>query len=325
MKLNYPIKFTPILKERIWGGNKLHLLFNKEKSQKPIGESWEIAALPEGVSVVANGHFKGQNLQELISTYTHELLGDEVYEKYGETFPLLIKFIDAENDLSVQLHPDDSLAQVRHQSFGKEELWYIMQAEKNSKLYLGFEGKVNQEIYLEYLNKGRLPEILHQEKVKKGSVYHIPPGRVHAIGGGIVLAEIQQSSDITYRLYDWDRTQPDGSTRALHTDFALDAINFTSIENYETYYTAKSNAFRDIIKTDYFVVKILKLKTKKTFLTSSSDSFVIYMCVGGSGFINVELMQVPIALGETVLIPASLKKYSITPDASLKLLYVKAK
>ena len=325
MKLDYPIKFIPILKERIWGGDKLSRLFGKEKTNLPIGESWEISAVPDAISVVENGHFKGKNLQELINIYKADFLGEAVYDRYGETFPLLIKIIDAQANLSVQLHPDNQLAQKRHQSFGKEELWYIMQADKQSRLFFGFNKPLDQATYKKYLEEGRLQEVLHEEVVKKGAVYHIPTGRVHAIGSGIVLAEIQQSSDVTYRLFDWNRTDSAGNSRELHTDLALDAIDFTPVEHFETYYRTANNMFRDIIKTPFFNVKIIKLKTKKQILTTSVDSFVIYICVKGSGFINVESMQVPINEGESLLIPAKLKKYSITPNGKMKLLYVKAR
>ena len=325
MKLNYPIKFTPILKERIWGGDKLAKLYGKKESNKPIGESWEISTVPGNISVVENGPLEGQNLQDLIKTYKAELLGEEVYEKYGETFPLLVKFIEANTDLSVQLHPDNQLAKERHQSFGKEEMWYIMQTEKNSRLLFGFNKQLTKESYKAYVESGKLEEVLHQEKVKKGTVYYIPPGRVHAIGAGIVLAEIQQSSDITYRIYDWNRTDTEGKSRELHTDLALDAIDFSNVDDYQTHYRVEKEMFRNILSASYFSVKILKITTKKQILTTSKDSFIIYMCVKGNGYINVELMQVPIKEGETILIPAGLRKYSISPERTMKLLYIKAK
>jgi mannose-6-phosphate isomerase len=325
LKLNYPIKFTPILKERIWGGDKLAKLYGKKESNKPIGESWEISTVPGNISVVENGPLEGQNLQDLIKTYKAELLGEEVYEKYGETFPLLVKFIEANTDLSVQLHPDNQLAKERHQSFGKEEMWYIMQTEKNSRLLFGFNKQLTKESYKAYVESGKLEEVLHQEKVKKGAVYYIPPGRVHAIGAGIVLAEIQQSSDITYRIYDWNRTDTEGKSRELHTDLALDAIDFSNVDDYQTHYRVEKEMFRNILSASYFSVKILKITTKKQILTTSKDSFIIYMCVKGNGYINVELMQVPIKEGETILIPAGLRKYSISPERTMKLLYIKAK
>ena len=324
MPINYPIKFIPILKERIWGGNKLHKLYGKDSKDYPVGESWEVSTVPNNISVVANGELKGKNLQDLIDTHKSDLLGKDIHQKYGNNFPLLVKFIDAKTDLSIQLHPNDKLAKKRHNSFGKEEMWYIMQADEESQLYLGFDKKITKKEYLDLIKTNNITSVLHKEKIKKGGIYHIPTGRVHAIGGGIVLAEIQQSSDITYRIYDWDRKDKNGNKRALHTEQALDAIDFKLPEYLETYYTAKENIFSPVIESPYFKIKILNLTTVKHIATTSKDSFTIYMCVKGSGCICTEKHTTPIKAGECVLIPASFPKYTIKPEHKMKLLYIKA-
>lgn len=325
MPINYPIKFVPILKERIWGGKKLHTLLEKEAKDFPVGESWEISTLPGNVSRVANGELKGKSLQELIDTFTDDFLGKHVYEKFGTQFPLLIKYIDAQEDLSIQVHPNDALAQKRHQCFGKEEMWYIMQADQESRLLFGFNQELTKESYKKYCQNNLLPEILHQEKVKKGEIFQIPAGRVHAIGAGIVLAEIQQASDITYRVYDWNRKDKQGKGRELHNELALDAIDFNIPEHFETSYRIKENMYVPIVDTTYFKIQILELTTKKAIATTSKDSFIIYMCVAGKGHFYTEFHQVSIKMGECVLIPASFPKYTIKPDDAMKLLYIKAK
>ncbi len=324
MSINYPIKFIPILKERIWGGTKLHTLLGKEAQPFPVGESWEVSTIPGSVSVVANGKLKGTSLQELIDTHKAALLGENIYKKYGTNFPLLIKYIDTKTDLSVQLHPNDALAKKRHNCFGKEEMWYIMQSDVASHLYFGFSKELNKEVYKQHVENKSIPSILHKERAEKGAVFQIPTGRVHAIGGGIVLAEIQQSSDITYRLYDWDRKDALGKTRELHTEQALEAIDFKVPTDFQTHYKAKENTYVPVIETAFYKTKILYLTTKKQVATTSKDSFSIYMCVEGKGNFYTNHYDVPIKMGECVFIPASFPKYTIKPDTSMKLLYIKA-
>lgn len=323
MPLDYPIKFKPILQERIWGGEKLHTLFGKAKQQVPIGESWEISSIPNNVSVVANGSLKGKNLQYLIDTYKADFVGEKVFKRFGRKFPLLLKFLDAKSDLSIQLHPNDDLAQKRHQSFGKEEMWYVMQTEKESYLYFGFNKSISKDSYLKHLKDNSLAEVLHRKETKEGDVFHIPAGRVHAIGAGVVLAEIQQSSDITYRLYDWDRKNAQGKARELHTELAIDAIDFTIPESIETTYSSEKNKLSTIFSSDNFTTKILTLTKDLEINTAKNNSFAIYMCVSGSGDISTSNYSISIKTGETIYIPAKLQKYQIKPDnISLKLLQI---
>ena len=221
----YPLKFQPILKQKVWGGNKLQELFQKN-AEGNVGESWEISGVEENISEIANGPLKGNTLNWVLENYKEKLVGEKVFKNFGNHFPLLFKFIDAREDLSVQVHPNDLLAKARHNSFGKTEMWYILDVEKNGKLILGFNQQMDSKKYLHFLSENRITEILNVEAVKKGDAFLLKPGTVHAIGAGVLLAEIQQTSDITYRIYDWDRPDTNGKLRDLHTDLALEAIDF---------------------------------------------------------------------------------------------------
>lgn len=323
MNINYPIKFSPILKEKIWGGEKLNKLLNKQSDKKNIGESWEISDVEDDASVVSNGDLKGMSLKELILKFKGEFVGNKVYEQFGDKFPLLIKFIDAKTALSIQLHPDDRLAKERHNSFGKTEMWYVMQADENANLIVGFKKGVSSEEYLQHLEKKSLLDILNIDIVKKGDVYFIPTGRVHAIGAGVLLAEIQQTSDITYRIYDWDRVDADGNERDLHTNEAIDAIDYKAQENYQTDYLKKQNESREIVSCPYFTTHVFPIKGKVNVNNYDKDSFVIYMCVSGEVHFQYEDQQIEkLVAGETVLIPASLKEFEIEAEFQSELLEV---
>ena len=200
----YLLKFEPILKEKIWGGAKLKNLFNKKSISAKTGESWEISDLENNASVVANGPLAGISIQELLKEYKAELVGKKVFENFGIKFPLLIKYIDAAENLSIQLHPDDVIAKEKHNSFGKTEMWYIVQADEGAELILGFKEPISKSKYVELVESNELPQALNRVKVAVGDAFIIPPGLIHAIGEGVVLAEIQQTSDVTYRIYDWD-------------------------------------------------------------------------------------------------------------------------
>ena len=310
----YSIKFEPILKEKVWGGDKLKLLFHKKRGGN-IGESWEISGVDGSISNVQNGSLKGKSLHQLIEKYKGGLVGEKVYKTFGNTFPLLFKFIDAKEDLSVQLHPNDTLAKERHNSFGKTEMWYILDAEEKGKLVLGFNREVNETIYKKHLSENTLSEILHSEKVKKGDSFFIPTGTVHAIGKGVVLAEIQQTSDITYRIYDYDRPGIDGELRELHTDLAIDAINFNA-PNTKLIYSEEKNKPILLCKHDFFQTnKIVLTKELKRDLVDI-DSFVVYMCVEGDGIIEVNNYSKTIKKGETILIPALTNELKIKSSSA---------
>jgi len=310
----YPIKFTPIPKETIWGGNKLKTMLSKDfPSNKKMGESWEISGVKNDISLVANGELKGESLNDLIQKFGARLLGHKVYQKFGTEFPLLIKFIDANDALSIQVHPDDKLAKKRHNSYGKTEMWYVLDAEKDANLIVGFNQKVDQELYQRKLEDGKLEEILNSEKVENGSCYFIPAGRVHAIGKGILLAEIQQTSDITYRMYDWNRIDKLGQSRELHTDLAVDAIDYTLENQYATEYTSDINKPTNLATSNYFTTNRLVFDKEIRRDYTRLDSFVIYICLDGAFDIcfNNEITRV--TKGESILIPSELNDISLNP------------
>ena len=322
--INYPIKFTPILQEKIWGGNKLRDILNKDTQLEDVGESWEISGVKNFISEVANGSEKGKKLTELISEYQGDLLGKKIYAAFGDDFPLLIKFIDARTDLSVQLHPNDALAKKRHDSFGKTEMWYVMQADKGSKLNIGFKKSTNKEEYVEHLENGKILDLLNFEEVDKGDSVFINTGKVHAIGGGILLAEIQQTSDITYRIYDWDRVDAQGKSRELHTELALDAIDFEKKDDYQLDYATTANTSSEIASCEYFTTNFLPVEGEINKDYSALDSFVILMCVDGKAALDISGSKEEIVRGETVLIPANTRNLKITAEkAELLEVYIK--
>lgn len=320
----YPLKFKSILKEKIWGGQNLkRTLEIGIPENKKIGESWEISGVENNISIVKNGFLADNELNELIEIYMGDLIGDRIYDKFGSEFPLLIKFIDANDVLSVQVHPDDELAAKRHNSFGKTEMWYIIDSKENAELISGFKHEMNKDHYLNHLKKNELKEILNTEKVKPGDVYFIPAGRVHAIGSGIVLAEIQQTSDVTYRIYDWDRKDDKGKFRELHTDLAVDAIDFTHYKNYKTDYETEKNKSSEIIKNKYFQTEILEFDKSIEKDYNQLDSFVIYMCIEGEFEIKYyESETISVKKGETVLIPAVIEHLILNPVVQSKILEI---
>ncbi len=322
MSVNYPIKFIPILKEKIWGGTKLNKLLRKSSKKKNIGESWEISAVDTEVSIVANGILKGQTLNQIITKYTTDLLGKKVYHSFGNTFPLLIKFIDANKDLSIQLHPNDALAKKRHNTFGKTEMWYVMQADKAAKLIVGFKKDIKKELYLKKVKENKLLEVLNQEAVKTGDVYYIETGTIHAICAGVLLAEIQQTSDVTYRIFDWNRKDAQGNQRELHTELALAAINFSTHKTKIDYQIDKRGKAK-LIECPYFTTNLIKIKDTITIDISDRDSFIVYMCVSGKAtFLYGKRKQVTIKKGATLLIPAALKHFRITSEVNTTLLEI---
>ena len=323
MSINYPIKFEPILKEKIWGGEKLAKLLNKKSEKTNIGESWEISGVYRNVSLVANGELKGEPLENLIVIYRDALVGKKVFKEFSYEFPLLIKFIDAKEALSIQLHPSDELAKERHNSFGKTEMWYVMQADKDSNLIVGFKNDTSTDQYLEHLHNKSLLEILNVDVVDEGDVYFIPTGRVHAIGAGVLLAEIQQTSDITYRIYDWDRKDDRGHHRELHTTNALTAIDYKAQKSYKTDYKNKLNKASNIVDCQYFTTNLISVDKKIKIDHSDKDSFVIYMCVDGKVEFHYDKDKIEtLTKGETLLIPAILKKFNISSESTSKLLEV---
>lgn len=312
----YPLVFTPIYKERLWGGQGLRTFLNKDIPDGHIGESWELSGVEESVSVVSNGFYQGVSLNEMIQEFGAELLGQPTIDRFGRAFPILIKFLDARLDLSIQVHPSDKLARERHQSFGKNEMWYILHAASNAKLIVGFKKGVDLETYLKALEEKRLTDILEYHQVKPNDAFLIETGTIHAIGAGIVLAEIQQTSDVTYRVYDFDRIDAAGNKRELHTELAKDALNYGHKTSYKLTSTKdlEQSPLSTLAQTPYFSTNELYLEGSFTRDLAAFDHFLIYIVVEGQAVFNTaELpdLSVDAPVGTTVLIPACCKKIRI--------------
>ncbi|MFZ4400074.1 MAG: type I phosphomannose isomerase catalytic subunit [Bacteroidales bacterium] len=319
----YPMKFKPVFKDKIWGGNKIKTILGLDYSPLPnCGEVWALSGVEDNNSEVANGFLEGNELNELIEVYMGDLVGDAVYEKFGVEFPILIKFIDANDYLSIQVHPDDDLAAKRKIGFGKSEMWYILQADKEAELITGFNQKVNKESYIKHLQNKTLRQILNVEKVKKDEVYYIPAGRVHALGPGLLLAEIQQTSDTTYRIYDWDRLDDKGNPRQLHVEEALDAIDFAVYDNYKTDFPHTLNKTVNVVETPFFSTNVLQLNKKLEKNYEELDSFVIFVCTQGRGELHYGTEKLDFKKGEVVLLPANIRKIQLLPLEEIKLLEV---
>jgi len=319
----YPLKFKTILKDKIWGGDKLKTVLNKDFAPLPnAGESWEISGVEGDISVVSNGFLADNNLEELIEIYMGDLVGDKVYENFGVEFPLLIKFIDANDVLSIQVHPNDEMSKERHNAYGKTEMWYVIEADKGSELIVGFNQEITKEQYLEKLKEGKLEDILNSTPVKEGSCFFIPAGRVHAIGKGILLAEIQQTSDVTYRIYDFNRTDDTGNPRELHTELAVDAIDYSFEKKYETTYKTEVNNTKELVRCQYFTTNILEFDKTIEKDYYNLDSFVIYMCLEGDLDLAYDEETISVAKGESILIPATIKNIKLSPKSKAKILEV---
>ena len=319
----YPLKFKPILKDKIWGGNRIKTKLGIDFSPLPnCGEAWVLSGVKGFQSVVESGWLAGNELNELVEVYMENLVGDHVFEEYGTEFPVLIKFIDAKDWLSIQVHPDDELAAKRNIGKGKTEMWYIIDADDGSELISGFNRKTDKKTYLEHLKNKKLKELLNFEKVNKGDVFFMPAGRVHALGPGVVLAEIQQTSDTTYRIYDWDRIQPDGTYRELHTDKALDAIDFNVYADYKTQYKKEKNKTSNLVECPYFTTNLIDFNEGIKKDLRLIDSFIAYVCMEGEVKLKHSEGSSEIMPGEVILVPAITEEISIIPKKSSKLLEV---
>ena len=318
----YPLTFNTIFKDKIWGGDKIRTILGKDFAPLPnCGETWEISGVEGNLSVVKEGSLQGQTLQQLLETYKEELVGKHVYERFGNTFPLLVKFIDANDDLSIQVHPNDQLAKERHNSFGKTEMWYIIQADEGAKLNSGFNREVTKAAYVKAVEDNTIQDILNIEEAKPGDVFFLAAGRVHYIGKGLLLAEIQQTSDITYRIYDFDRTDASGQKRELHTEQAVDAIDYHFYGDYKTQYERAQNKSVNAVACDYFVTNVLNFDQEVLHDYSDINSFVILVCVGGGVQIQAEDgYNLSLKTGECALIPASMRQISLVPEGDMTLL-----
>ncbi len=308
----YPLSFEAILKEIIWGGQDIRPFKGLEANDQKIGESWEISHVDGNLSVVDEGYLKGKNIEELIEIYGERLLGKSVKERFGTRFPLLIKFIDAKDNLSIQVHPDDKLAKARHNSFGKTEMWYVVKASDDAKLFSGFSKQSSPEDYVKRIEDDSIMDVLAEYKVKSGDVFFLPAGRVHAIGAGCFVAEIQQTSNITYRIYDYNRKDKDGNTRELHTEEAKDAINYEVKDTYRTDYESKKDEAVHLVTSEYFKTNLLELSKDMDRDYSNIDSFKIFICMEGEAILVDENgYRKAIKQGQSVLIPAEINKIKI--------------
>ena len=299
-----PFKFEPYLKSVLWGGEKIAKYKGIVTDQHNIGESWEISGVNGHESVVAEGDDKGLNLRQIIEKYKGDLVGNAVYAKYGDTFPLLVKIIDAKGDLSVQVHPDDTLAKARHNSYGKTEMWYIIDAEEGAPIYAGLSKQITPEEYEKLVAENAIMDVIARHDSHAGDLFFLPAGRIHAIGAGNLLAEIQQTSDITYRVYDFDRRDANGNPRELHTEQAKDAIDYTVYPEYKSEYDRNGKSATPLVKCQYFDVKREIIDGVST-IDASADSFMIIMCLDGEATITDNLGGVThVKKGESILVPA---------------------
>ena len=322
----YPLRFTPIYKKLIWGGEKLREEYGKLDAPEMTGESWEISMVEDNISVVSNGYLKNNTLEEVIEVYMGDVVGDRVYEKYGTFFPILTKFIHSNDYLSIQVHPGDEYAMEHHGENGKTEMWYILEAEEDARLIVGFNRPTDREGFLKSLHDGTLVDLMNFQPVKKGDVLFMPTGRIHALGPGIVLAEIQQTSDMTYRIYDWDRMGADGKPRELHIDHAANVIDFDMPADYKTPYDPVPNQTVPLADCPYFTTQYMKFDQPVDKDYNLIDSFVIYMCTEG----EVDLYypgweqngSETLRKGDTILVPAVLKEISLVPKVPSVMLEV---
>jgi mannose-6-phosphate isomerase len=316
----YPLQFAPILKDRLWGGVKLNTLLNKPIHSDFMGESWEISSVEGDVSVVSNGFLSGKSLDTLIDQYPEAILGIDVYERFGKQFPLLFKFLDAKQDLSIQVHPNDELAKKHHNSFGKTEMWYVMQADDDAKVIAGFNKNMSPNEFIKKIEENDILSTLDVKKAAQGDVFFLETGIVHAIGAGIVIAEIQQTSDITYRLYDFDRKDVDGNKRELHLDLGLESINFNKVE-VKKEYEKKSNFSNSMVDCPYFTTNFIPLDGN-IYFDKKGSSFTVFMCVEGAFELEYQNVNYQYRKGDTILIPASLQSFSIKGTASILEIYI---
>mgnify|MGYP001162060371 CR=1 FL=1 len=311
----YPLRFAPIFKYRIWGGEKLRQHLSKQCTGDSIGESWEISDVPGDETLVTEGPLQGKSLRELIAEYGADLMGQTVIDRFGEEFPLLIKFIDARTPLSIQVHPSDEVAKAKHQSFGKNEMWYVMQADPEASLLVGFDQLLTPDEFEKRIKTNQVLEVMHRETVVEGDTFYIPTGRVHAIGAGVLLAEIQQTSDITYRIYDYDRVDPaTGTKRELHIDQAIEVIDFKVYEQYKTSYSTEVNQKNLLVKSPYFETFMWSVSGTVALDLTQRDSFTLLIGVGGEASVHTPSGVYSINCGETLLLPAVIDQVQLVGD-----------
>ena len=316
------MKFLPLFKNKVWGGNKIKQLGFDYSPLPNCGELWALSAVRDNESVITNGFLADNTLNEALEIYLGELIGEQNYKHFGNQFPLLVKLIDANDKLSIQVHPDDRLAQQRGLDNGKTEMWYIIDAEPDAQIVNGFSTQVTPDEYQRYLALGHLEDILHTEAAQAGDVFFIPAGRVHALGKGLLLAEIQQSSDTTYRIYDYNRPDANGKLRELHTAEALDAIDFSPIADGKTHYNYRPNATTQLAQCPYFTTNLIALDKPLRKDFAHLDSFVLYLCTEGIAAVKTLDTIVPFHAGECILVPAVAQQVELYCEGPAKLLEV---
>ena len=318
-----PIKFNPLLVQTLWGGEKIIPFKHLNSDLTQVGESWEISGVKGNETVVSEGEFKGKRLNELVDELKGKLVGEANYKRFGNDFPLLIKFIDARQELSIQVHPTDELAQKRGKLRGKTEMWYIMDSDENAKLRAGMKEKITPEQYKQMVEDDTITEAIAEYKVKEGDCFFLPAGRIHSIGTGCFLAEIQQTSDVTYRIYDFKRKDKNGNYRELHTEEAAECIDYNVEPNYRTEYTPVKNEGVALVECPYFTTAVYDLNEPMTLDYSELDSFVILIGLKGSGEItDNEGNTTTLCEGETILIPATTSEVKVTGNIKFLETYV---
>lgn len=318
----YPMKFLPLYKNTVWGGNKISTLGFDYSPLPNCGELWALSGVKDNESVIANGFLKDNTINEVLEIYMGEILGEKNFAHFGTTFPLLLKIIDANADLSIQVHPDDDLARERGMENGKTEMWYIMEADDNAHIVNGFNRQLTRDEYQQYLSLDKIESILHIEQAQAGDMFFIPAGRIHALGKGLLLAEVQQNSDCTYRIYDYNRPDANGKLRELHTAEALDAIEFSELRDGKTHYTYRENNTTTLAECPYFTTNLIPLTKPMRKDFTSLDSFVIYLCVEGIGAVKSMDTIVPLHAGECVLVPAVAEQVELFNEGPAKFLEI---
>lgn len=313
-------KFKPLLKQALWGGDKIIPFKHLDTQMECVGESWEISGIKDYETIVANGKEKGKSLNQLVREQKACLVGEENYRRFGDEFPLLIKFIDARQDLSIQVHPTDEIAHRQGKSHGKTEMWYALESTPGARLYNGLKQKITPEQYEEMVESGTITDALARYEVHEGDVFFIPAGRIHAIGAGCFVAEIQQTSDVTYRIYDFKRKDKDGNYRELHTKEAAESIDYTVLPNYRAGYKPQKNEGVQLVECPYFTTAVYDLTEPMTLDYSELDSFIILIGVKGEGKLTVGGMSIDFRLGDTVLLPATTEEVKV--EGSVKFLEV---
>ena len=306
------IKFRPILKQVLWGGNKIISFKQLDAEMEQVGESWEVSGVKDNESIVANGQYEGMKLNDLVALLKGDLVGKENYERFGNEFPLLIKFIDASKQLSIQVHPNDEQAKAKGLKRGKTEMWYIMESAPDATLLSGLKRTITPEEYKAMVENNTITDALCEYRVGEGDVFYLPAGRIHSIGAGTFLAEIQETSDVTYRIYDFKRKDKDGNYRQLHTEAAAECIDYSVENDYRTKYEARKNEGVELAQCPHFTTSVYDLDEPMLLDYSELDSFVVLIALSGECTLSTGDVEMQLRAGETVLLPATTQTLNVS-------------